>query len=182
MRAVPLSAAKREAYGLVTDVNESDYAVFSRDRAYRYALGRGTCRAGSKFVAWVMLNPSTADAFSDDNTIRRVRSFSVGMGYPAFAVVNLYAYRATDPKALRRVRDPIGPRNDEVIARTVGSASCVVLAWGSDVGPAVGRATQVRRLVEAAHDEIWCFGWTKSCEPRHPLMLPADTEIERVKR
>src|SRR5262247_619495 len=77
-----------------------------------------------------MLNPSTADAWRDDPTIRRCVALSRAMGFDALVVVNLFALRATDPRVLRRAADPVGAGNARAIARAVGSASVVVAAWG----------------------------------------------------
>ncbi|MEQ8317967.1 MAG: DUF1643 domain-containing protein [Phycisphaerales bacterium] len=86
-------------------------AVFSRCGRYRYRLDRIVDPAASKTVAWVMLNPSTADANSDDQTLRRVRGFSASAckGVGRIVVVNLYAFRATNPADLVESGDCEGP-------------------------------------------------------------------------
>jgi hypothetical protein len=69
-----------------------------------------------------MVNPSTADAETDDPTIRKVKGFSERAGYGHIIVGNLFAFRATDIKQLRTARDPNGPDNDwhiEQIMRTL---------------------------------------------------------------
>src|SRR6266404_7428098 len=81
-------------------MQESDYgALFSKCGRYRYLLWR-TLRqrdvsAGS--IVWLMLNPSTADASSDDPTIRRCLGFTRAWGYRRLLVVNLFAWRTGDP-------------------------------------------------------------------------------------
>lgn len=62
-----------------------------------------------------MLNPSTADETTDDPTIRRRIGFGKRENTPLIQVVNLYAYRATDPAALARAEWPVGVGNDDVI-------------------------------------------------------------------
>jgi hypothetical protein len=62
-------------------------------------------------MAWVMLNPSTADAEVDDPTIRRCMSFAKREGYDGIEVLNLYGLRATKPKHLLDHPDPEGPQN-----------------------------------------------------------------------
>src|SRR5581483_4090035 len=81
-------------------------------------------------VLWVMLNPSTADANEDDNTIGRCVSFSDSWGYSGILVANLYAYRATDPKTLKAAADPIGPENYRYIRALSERAALVVVGWG----------------------------------------------------
>ena len=75
-------------------------AVISQDERHRYSLTR-RWGDGPRVCCWIMLNPSTADATTDDPTIRRCIGFTHAWGYDALTVVNLYAWRATDPADLR---------------------------------------------------------------------------------
>lgn len=50
-----------------------------------------------------MLNPSTADAEIDDPTITRCIGFAKSWGFGGLMVGNLWAYRATDPKELKKI-------------------------------------------------------------------------------
>lgn len=77
---------------------------------YRYRLGRAW--AGGPTCTFIMLNPSTADADQDDPTIRRCVGFAKALGCGALEVVNLYAYRATNPRDLLRQDERVGPEND----------------------------------------------------------------------
>ena len=78
-------------------------AVISQDERHRYSLTR-RWGYGPAVCCWIMLNPSTADATTDDPTIRRCLRFTQGWGYDALTVVNLYAWRATDPADLRNAQ------------------------------------------------------------------------------
>ncbi len=89
-------------------------ADFDGTGAYRYSLWR-EWDSRRPIVAFVMLNPSTADAAKDDPTIRRCASFARSWGYGSLEVVNLFAYRASEPKRLRQTPDPIGPANDDYL-------------------------------------------------------------------
>lgn len=124
-----------------------------------------------------MLNPSTADARTDDPTIRRCMDFARRWGYAQLRVVNLFALRATDPRALGRVRPAgraVGPRNDTVLRREVRKADTVVAAWGAH-GTLHDRAARVRALLPEAR---WlCLGTTKAGQPRHPLRLHRETAL-----
>ena len=155
------------------------------DGEYRYALWRsiaplrGETLAGT--VLWICLNPSTADATENDATVRKVIGFSRRWGFAHARIVNLFALRSRDPKALKTHPEPIGPRNDDRIINEVYGASAIVLAWGgtADQGPGQERAADVRRDVKylASRREcpIWHLGLTKAGQPRHPLMLSYNT-------
>lgn len=146
---------------------------------YRYVL----CRSwyGSPLrCTWIMLNPSTADDVMDDPTIRRCMAFSRSWGYGKMLVVNLFALRATDPKALREDSDPVGPKNDATIADAVLESTAVICAWGSHVY-AARRASAVlealRHTKGSAAAKPLCLGTTKDGSPRHPLYVKTDTPL-----
>lgn len=144
------------------------------DGPYRYLLWR-TVSASDRTVLWVMLNPSTADAFVDDPTIRRVLGFSSLWGYGRVEVVNLFAARATDPRELERFADPVGPRNDDHIRAAVARAHAIVCAWGAHKGAGPERrAREVRQLLPPP---TYCLGVTAGGHPKHPLYLSASTPL-----
>ena len=149
-------------------------ATVSPCGTYRYDLTRHW--AETPPVLWVMLNPSTADADIDDPTIRRCIGFTKSWGYGSLAVVNLYAFRSTDPKGLRSAADAIGPENDEHIAKWAERSMLAVAAWGAHGGPT--RAGSVARIVRAAGRDLMCLGITKSLAPRHPLYVRGDQALE----
>jgi hypothetical protein len=74
-------------------------AEFSDCGTYRYALWR-TWNALQPGVLFVGLNPSTADATTDDPTIRRCIGFAKRWGYGGITMANVFAYRATDPREM----------------------------------------------------------------------------------
>lgn len=147
-------------------------AIISADGLYRYRLEREwDTLDGAGTVLWVMLNPSTADADTDDATIRRCLGFSKAWEFAGLYVGNLYALRSTDPRAIGKHPDPIGPECDEhlkVMAMT-SWVSLIVCAWGSGVDPY--RADQVRTML-SQHRKLYCLGKTKDGNPKHPLYLP----------
>lgn len=149
-------------------------AEFSPCRSYRYALTR-TWDDRRLPLAFVMLNPSIADAFTVDPTIRRCLGFARQWGAGGLLVLNVYGLRATDPKALRGHPDPIGPANDVTIAaRLAQPVARVIGAWGSHADP--DRAHYVIDLIREAGHRPVCLGRTKSGAPRHPLYLRADSQ------
>ena len=145
-------------------------AVISTDEKYRYLLRREFGGYGRTCV-FVMLNPSTADADEDDPTIRRCNSFARRENCSALEVVNLYAYRSTDPKQLWQVFDPVGPENDRYIREAVANADVVIAAWGAHAKRM--RARVVDRMIPGA----FALGFTKQGSPKHPLYIKADAPL-----
>lgn len=155
-------------------------AIISDCGQYRYSLNRWWDNEKPTDL-WVMLNPSTADAETDDPTIRRVRGFSAGWGSGGFTVVNLYAYRATTPKAMWAAQksgvDIIGPdcdgwiRAHAMVATQKGGR--VIAAWGTNADPQ--REWKVKQLLRGT--PVHHLGLTKSGQPTHPLYRPADSEL-----
>ena len=149
------------------------------DGAYRYTLFRDwSQRRGAPYVAWLMLNPSTADKNVLDPTLRRCAGYTAAWGFERFEVVNLFAYRATDPDdmvtaALAGV-DPIGPHNDANILDTCTRAGLVICGWGTNIErkPLLGRDRHVLRLLRSVR--LSALKITDGGHPQHPLYLASD--------
>src|ERR1700733_5671680 len=95
----------------MADLFTQSTAVISDCTKYRYRLGRIWDHT-SPTLAWVMLNPSIADASVDDPTIKRCISLANARGFGSIEVVNLFAWRATNPNDLHDIPDPVGIEND----------------------------------------------------------------------
>ena len=93
-------------------------AILSVDRKYRYVLTR-TWDETLPNIMFVGLNFSTADETTDDPTIRRCINFAKSWGYGGLYMVNLFAYRSTNPNNIRIVDNPIGDDNDSYISHTL---------------------------------------------------------------
>jgi hypothetical protein len=130
-------------------------------------------------VLFVMLNPSIADATTDDPTLRRCLAFARTWGFGYLDVCNLFAHRSAHPDVLKAVADPVGPRNDRVIAEVAARANRIVVAWGAR-GSLRDRAERVLSAI-LTQPPLHCFGRTCAGEPRHPLYLPQTTRIARFR-
>lgn len=146
-------------------------AELSADGLYRYSLTRVWDAAKGK-VVFIGLNPSTADASVDDPTIRRCVGFAQALGAGRLVMLNLFAWRATDPADLPGYRRAVGPDNDEALRRESAGALYVIAAWGA-FPLAAERAAEVRTLL-SARGPMHCLRRTKSGAPSHPLYLPAN--------
>jgi hypothetical protein len=154
-------------------------AVISDCGKYRYRLERhGLSGAGT--IAWIMVNPSTADATADDATIRKVVGFSERFGAGWAIVGNKFAWRATDVWQLRGAPNPVGPENDAHLAAIMAQAPIVIAAWGSlaKLPPHLRRRWRaVARVADRLGRKLHCLGTTHDGHPRHPLMLAYDTPL-----
>jgi hypothetical protein len=152
-------------------------AVMSDCGTYRYLLRRTWDHAKPRALV-IMLNPSTADAEVDDATIRSLTRLLRGLSYGSFEVVNLFAFRATDPEALCKATDPVGPRNLAIVEDAVGRYDIAIYAWGAHP-MAIGAASiDVRNAVRSRRPAAYCFGKTKSGAPKHPLYIKSGTALE----
>lgn len=142
---------------------------------YRYHLGC-TWDAARPRLLWVLLNPSIADDTTDDQTLRRCTRFSHDWEeYGGLEIVNLFAFRATDPRDLQRAPDPIGPENDWYVAEAASRAAGIIVAWG-ERGTYRQRDCAVLALLSLhSAQPLRCLGTTRNGCPRHPLYLAGST-------
>lgn len=160
-----------------TDVGEiqmNSTAVFSECRQYRYVLRR-TWNADQPLVMFIGLNPSTADEFRDDPTVRRCIGFAKSWGYGGLVLTNLFGFRSTHPACLREASDPVGPDNDRWIEHWQFRVDRVVAAWGVH-----GDLHDRHREVLSRIDSAFCLGLTNHGFPRHPLYLASVTPLVPV--
>lgn len=156
------------------DARSKSVAVFSDCERYRYTLTRVWDPDGAKAL-FVMLNPSTADEIKNDPTVERCERRARALGFGAFRVCNIFAFRATDPKVMRAEPDPTGPHNDTAIAEACAWADEVVCAWGTH-GAHLGRGAEVETLVRGTGVRPKHLGLSKHGHPKHPLYISYETK------
>ena len=152
-------------------------ALFDKNRIYRYSLTRewkGLAAATGKTL-FIMLNPSTADHKVDDPTIRRCMGFAQRFWSATLQVCNIFAFRSTDPKALKKDCDPEGPENDRMILEAAKDATRIIAAWGAH-GKLHGRGEYVLRELLRGR-EVLCLKQNSDGSPQHPLYIPADHPV-----
>lgn len=161
---------------LQPDLFRTDFrtALLSRDRVYRYELWR-RWSDGGRYVQFVCLNPSTADEQTDDPTVKKCVKLAQLWGYDAICITNLFAYRATDPRAMMNAPDPVGLGNNRHLKRIAADASLVVAAWGR-WGTFHNRSAIVREMLRKYDLH---FLRITADEPWHPLYLPDSTRPKR---
>ncbi len=156
-------------------------ATWSPCKRYRYTLRRVWRSVDEpRVVTWVLLNPSTADEFINDPTIRRCISFSQAWGYDELTIVNTYALRSTDPRGLWKADDPVGPGNDAAILAACRRAALVVCGWGRHLR--VDRRVALTHLLfpgyhaddRFRHMQLTALQLNADGSPAHPLYLRGD--------
>lgn len=152
-------------------------ATLSTCARYRYRLWREWDAKLGK-VAFHMLNPSDADAETDDPTIRKCVGFASRWGYGGIVVVNLFGFRSPYPNALtfeaHPVSEPGDPhRNFREVRAALDEAEMIVPAWGNwgsklNVGPDMLRTLEG---MPQWQPKLHVLGFNKDCSPMHPLMV-----------
>lgn len=150
-------------------------AIISDDKLYRWRLDR-IWDMPKGLVLFVMLNPSIADSEVDDATVRRCMKFAYNWGFGGIVVVNLFAYRSTNPDKLLEVEDPVGQHNDLWISNAVFEAKRVVLAWGA-LPQKLSRMSISTRARLQDEGLPACLGKTKAGYPRHPLYVAGKQQL-----
>lgn len=152
-------------------------AVISPCEKYRYVLWRKWADAAP--LAFIGLNPSTADATSDDPTIRRCVGFAKRFDAGGLVMLNLFAYRTTDPALLPLNNEAcVGHDHDLIIGPWLAACRFVIAAWGASVPAGSSRPTAAAALAVPHHGGLYCLGKTQNGDPRHPLYLKKDAPLQ----
>jgi hypothetical protein len=142
---------------------------------YRYLLWRTWDATGPRLL-WILLNPSLADAQTNDPTLRRCCAFSRAWGYGGLQIVNLFAYRTPYPEVLRQVADPVGSENDAYIVTAAQRAAGIILAWGHHGRSRSRDSAVLALLAQQQIPPLRCLGLTRAGCPRHPLYMRIDVK------
>lgn len=165
-------------------------AIFSPCRTWRYVLVRETergvdMRMANEFhegrplpiptVAFIGLNPSTADEVVNDATVRRCIGYADRWGYGRMVMLNVFAYRTRNPRKLAALdfSTAVGPENHIHLMREANAADRVVCAWGTHA-TRFQRGAAVEIMLRTAGIEPRVLGLTKDGHPKHPLYLRSD--------
>lgn len=132
---------------------------------YRYRLTREWAK-NPRWVTFVMLNPSTADASQDDPTIRKIMNYAKMWNFTALEVLNLFAFRSSSPDILKRVEDPVGYYNQRKLLEACGEI--IICAWGQS---SIARKRPVF-FREELFRKLRCLKLNDDGSPAHPLYLP----------
>lgn len=149
------------------------------DEAYRFTLTREWKR-NSPTLAFCMLNPSTADHTNNDPTVERCERRARALGFGRLIVVNLFAFRSTDPDKLYSHPNPTGGvKNDLAIIQVAQEAKYLVCGWGEH-GEFMQRGAVVLALLRASElsAKLKHLGLNASGQPKHPLYISYRQELK----
>lgn len=155
--------------------------VFSPCRLFRYTWEL-VWDPSRPLCVFIGLNPSTADQDGPDPTVRRCVAFAKAWGYGGLLMLNLFAFRATEPRDMKATTDPVGPDNSrwllERAAHVNETGGIIIAAWGGHGGH-LNRSRKVRELLRGI--PLHYLTLTKGGEPGHPLYLKGDLKPQRWK-
>jgi hypothetical protein len=153
---------------------------------YRFSLERWW-QSNGRFALWVMLNPSTGSASTDDRTIRRcverTKSFPGDLG--GLRIANLFAWRNAKPSALAPLGFDVAvgnPYNDDMLRILSASSEVTVVGWGSSSDVPGDWLDHRERDMDHLLTSPQCLGLTVG-RPRHPApriekQLPLTTGLQ----
>lgn len=149
-------------------------ARFSICKTYRYSLWR-IWDETKKFISFIGLNPSTADQIFNDSTVTRCINFAYSWGYGGLYMLNEFAYRATEPKEMKKAEDPVGPRNNYWLNFYSKITDINIACWGNH-GSYMQRNEYIKTLVP----NLYYLDITKQGEPKHPLYIKSTVKPKRM--
>ncbi|GAE24400.1 hypothetical protein JCM9140_320 [Halalkalibacter wakoensis JCM 9140] len=161
----------------------------STDARYRYVLEVRIAPevTGAKKLVVLQKNPSTADEYTTDATVRRVENWAREKGFTIVSYLNLFAFRATDPEELNNYRydEIVGEKNNYVITNELNLSDTVIIGWGnpSNIKKAYynKRSREVHQLVMKSCGQIRVVGdLTKDGYPRHGLLWRDQWSVSRI--
>ena len=155
-------------------ISQFSGSILDKDRRHRFLLWRFWNDAPR--MLFIGLNPSTANELSDDPTVRRLCDFAQGWGYGGLYACNLFSQVTPHPKELLPETRNHGA-NIPAIQMAAKLVVVTVCGWGDgikEVPEGSHRARAVHKILESP----MCWGLTVSGNPKHPLYLPGDTELE----
>ncbi|MGV8830645.1 MAG: DUF1643 domain-containing protein [Devosia sp.] len=155
-------------------------ASFSADGRYRRLMRRWTGDGfPARYVLFIGMNPSTADATVNDPTCAREWSFTRREGFSAMVKANVGDYRATDPKMLLAPGvEAVSPDNLPTIRQAAAGAGMVIVCHGKLNKALAPAGKALIDALRADRTTLWCFGTNADGSPKHPLYLRADTPLQ----
>jgi hypothetical protein len=139
-------------------------ALFSDDKKQRLVLWR-TWNKNKKVAMVIGLNPSTANADTNDPTIQRLIETLNELDFGGLRMVNLFTHVSSTPEVLKQIESD--EQHDLGIIFGHGlMVQEIIFGWGN-FKEAKDRA---KKVIDFFPDAL-CFGMTKDGSPWHPMAL-----------
>ena len=154
-------------------------AIFSEDKKYRYSLWR-IWEPSMEKVAFLMINPSTANINEDDATTQRCIDFAKKFGYGGLYIINLYAYIDTKKENLRPLPLEVarGPENKANILSVLSKVSRVIYAYGTAIIEPGPEPEWLKSLIS----NPYCLEHTNEGYPHHPGRISSEATMKPYRR
>ena len=153
-------------------------AIFSLDHKYRYVLTRKWSDNG--ICLFIMLNPSTADAYKLDPTVKRAFKIAKRFRLGELVVLNIFAIKGSDPSVIKEHTDPVGKYNDYYLNYYCKKSKMIIVAWGNH-GSYNNRSNDVKNILLRNKKEVYCIDINISGEPKHPLYTRNNSKLKKYK-
>ncbi len=158
-------------------------ATFSSCNHYRWSLTR-YINDSPKELFFIGLNPSFANATSNDPTLTRLLGFAELWGYGSLVVINLFARISKSPKSLSMCNDPVGSQNDFELNKRISYWSnhdfCTLwIGWGVN-GRLMNRNQKLLKRIKKSLKNPYVIGLTKGGHPKHPLYISKNKKLFQI--
>jgi hypothetical protein len=133
-----------------------------------------------KTILFIGLNPSRANVYFNDPTITRCINFGKALGFGSLLFGNLYSRISPDPTLIKNDLDHASHvRHSEYLLTMLEVADTVVFCWGSWDFIDEQKAF-IQKLTDIAkpRGKIKCFGHNQDGNPKHPLYLKSDIQLQ----
>lgn len=155
--------------------NNESGAVFSDCKKYRYRLWR-IWDNSKPLVMFIGLNPSTATASKNDNTVTKVCKVAKNNGFGGFYMMNLFALISPYPEDLLTCDNPIMD-NDSHLKSVSEICGSIVFCWGN-----FRQSVERAKFVQQTLGDALCFVQNKNGSPKHPLYCKDETILMPFKK
>lgn len=141
-------------------------AVKENDR--RYQLWR-IWNQEKPLLLYILLNPSYANAETDDRTVLKLINFTKKFGFGGFYLGNLHSYITPYPKLLKDKIILNDTSNIKHLKKMKEKCVKVVFAWGN--------TDNLPEWTIGMFENPLCFKRNKNGSPTHPLYLSCKTVL-----
>lgn len=155
-------------------------ATLSPDEYFRFSLTRAWIntkdRDYHRSALFIMLNPSTANNYQDDPTVKRCVNIADTHDCDRLTIVNLFPFITPIPKVLMKWTAEKLDQNDAHIRDALEHTQLIICAWGSLVKDEILRS-RAREVLKLIHVPTFALHINKDGNPKHPLYCKSDSKL-----